>query len=244
MAEENRKYKSFHDIPPRDYMYFPKGTIEMGKPGKFSRVEIAHLTISIIVLTIAFSIALSGNNLIIGFLVGFRLDRLPLSFFMSLLGVLSAFFFHELAHKFMAQKYGLWAEFRMYTHGLFYAIILGFTSPIVFAAPGAVMFMGEAREFEMGYTALSGPLANIITSVVTLPLYLFVFYEDAILSQLFGFVCFINAILAAFNLLPFEPFDGVKIVKWNALVWTVMFIIAVLYLSIIMVRFNPAFQMF
>ena len=38
MVEEKKHYKSFHDIPPRDYMYFPKGTIDLGKPGEFSRI--------------------------------------------------------------------------------------------------------------------------------------------------------------------------------------------------------------
>ena len=55
MDEINKKYRSYHDIPPREYMYFPKGTIELGNPGEFSRLEITHLIISIIVLTIAFS---------------------------------------------------------------------------------------------------------------------------------------------------------------------------------------------
>jgi len=55
MAEEIKTRTSFHDISPREYMYFPKGTLERGKPGKFSRIEINHLFISIIVLTIAFS---------------------------------------------------------------------------------------------------------------------------------------------------------------------------------------------
>ena len=64
MAEKRKIYTSFHDISPREYMYFPKGTIEMSKPGKFSRLELQHLLISICVLTIAFAFVLSENNLI------------------------------------------------------------------------------------------------------------------------------------------------------------------------------------
>lgn len=55
MDKERKVYTSFHDIPPRDYMYFPKGTIEVGKPGKFSMIEIKHILVSVFVLTIAFS---------------------------------------------------------------------------------------------------------------------------------------------------------------------------------------------
>ena len=54
-AEEKKIYTSFHDIPPREYMYFPKGTIEVSKPGSFSRTEINHLFISMFVLTFAFA---------------------------------------------------------------------------------------------------------------------------------------------------------------------------------------------
>jgi len=52
MAEKRKIYTSFHDIPPREYMYFPKGTLERGKPGKFSRIEINHLLISMGVFSI------------------------------------------------------------------------------------------------------------------------------------------------------------------------------------------------
>ena len=34
MSERREIYTSFHDIPVRDYMYFPKGSIDVGKPGK------------------------------------------------------------------------------------------------------------------------------------------------------------------------------------------------------------------
>jgi len=66
MDKEKKIYESFHEIPIRDYMYFPKGSIETAKPGKFSRIEIKHLLISIFVLTFAFSLSLSGNNIIEG----------------------------------------------------------------------------------------------------------------------------------------------------------------------------------
>ncbi|MGF3554149.1 MAG: hypothetical protein ACQXXF_02590, partial [Thermoplasmatota archaeon] len=76
MEKEKKIYTSFHDIPVREYMYFPKGTLEVGKPGKFSRIEVLHLMFSIFVLTIAFSFALSGNNLFNGLSTGFKIDNL------------------------------------------------------------------------------------------------------------------------------------------------------------------------
>lgn len=234
MAEKRKIYTSFHDIPPREYMYFPKGTLEMGKPGRFSRTEIVHLFISMSVLTLAFSFALTTNNVLDGVTYGFNLESLLLFIPVSFLGIVTAFFFHELSHKFMAQKYGLWSEFRMYPRGLLIALTLSFFTGFVFAAPGAVMFRGETRTFETGRIAAAGPLANILTAFVTFPLYRFVFFEETSTigqitpGQIVGFICLINAFLATFNLLPFGPLDGVKVIRWNATVWIILLIIAII----------------
>lgn len=236
MAEKRKIYTSFHDIPPREYMYFPKGTLELGKPGKFSRIEIIHLLISIIVLTMAFAFALTNNNLIYGFT---NSRFLPLGIAMSFLGILTAFFFHELSHKFMAQKYGLWSEFRMYPMGLLLAFLLAFFTGFVFAAPGAVMFRGDSRSFETGRIATVGPLANIVIASITFPLYLFVFFETPTIGPIVGFICLINAFLATFNLLPFGPLDGAKVIRWNATVWIILFSIAIAMMMSIFLRFSP-----
>lgn len=232
MAQERKIYTSFHDIPPREYMYFPKGTLDAGKPGKFSRIEIKHLLISISVLTIAFSFALSGNNLITAVSNGYDLDNLFLYIPLSFLGILTAFFFHELSHKFMAQKHGLWAEFRMFSQGLYLALILGIFTPFVFAAPGAVMFRGGSRTYETGQIAMAGPLANIIIALITYPLYVYVFSNTPI-GTIIRFICLINAFLAMFNLLPFGPLDGTKIIRWNATIWLILLIFSITLFTLI-----------
>jgi Zn-dependent protease len=227
MDEERKVYNSFHDIPPREYMYFPEGSLDAGKPGRFSRIEITHLIISMVVLTTAFAFALSENSLTYLLSRGFNLDLLTYGFLMSFLGITTAFFFHELAHKFTAQRYGLWSEFRMFPSGLLLALFLGVFIGFPFAAPGAVMFMGGSRSFETGRIAAAGPTANIIIAAITLFLYLFVFYDVSLIGPIVGFICLINAFLAAFNLLPFGPLDGVKIIRWNVNIWILLFIIAV-----------------
>jgi len=234
MPDEKRVYKSFHDIPLRDYMYFPKGVIEADKPGRFSRTEIIHLLISIIVLTIAFSFAFTKNNLFYG---GIDINSLISFFPISFLAVLTAFFFHELSHKFMAQKYGLWSEFRMYPLGLLLALLLAFFTGFVFAAPGAVMFRGDTRNFETGKIATVGPLANLAVALVTLPLY-FVFFEST-LGGIIGFICLINAFLATFNLLPFGPLDGAKIVRWNPTIWVLLLSTAIAIVMYTFIRISP-----
>ncbi len=230
---DKKVYTSFHDIPPREYMYFPKGTMEVSKPGNFSRVEIQHLFISIFVLTFAFAFALTPFN----FLDGFNINNLVYGLLLSFLGISTAFFFHEMSHKFTAQKFGLWAEYRMFPQGLLLASILGIFTGFVFAAPGAVMFQGGSKNYETGRIAMAGPLSNIIIASVTLFLYLFIFYEIDLIGEIIAFICFINAFLAVFNLLPFGPLDGTKIIKWNATVWIILLIFSILLITQILPKF-------
>lgn len=230
---DKKVYTSFHDIPPREYMYFPKGTMEVSKPGNFSRIEIQHLFISIIVLTFAFTFALTPFN----FLKGFNINNLVYGLVLSFLGISTAFFFHEMSHKFTAQKFGLWAEYRMFPQGLLLASVLGIFTGFVFAAPGAVMFQGGSKNYETGRIAMAGPLSNIIIASVTLSLYLFIFYEIEIIGEIIAFICFINAFLAVFNLLPFGPLDGTKIIRWNATVWVILLIFSILLLTQILPKF-------
>ena len=225
MVEQQKSYPSLQDIPPREYMYFPKGTLEMGKPGKFSKTEIIHLAIALLILTFAFSFPLSQSHLLFG---SINLEAWVLALPASFLALLTAFFVHELSHKFMPQKYGLWSEFRMFPAGLALSFFLALFTGVVFAAPGAVMFQGETRPFETGRIAAAGSLANIIIAAITLPLYLFVVFETGFLGKMVGFICAVNALLATFNLLPFATLDGKKVIHWNGIVWAVLFICALL----------------
>ena len=224
MSERPKLYTSFHDLSPREYMYIPTGSLQGGKPGSFSRTEIVHIVVAIFVLTVAFSFTLSP---LYRFSVSKLVAVLPLSF----LGIFTAFFVHELSHKFMAQRYGLWSEFRMYPLGLVLSLLLGIFTGYVFAAPGAVMFRGEARPFETGRIAAAGPLANILVAIVTYPLSIW-FFNSSITGFSVGgivvFVCFVNAFLATFNLIPLGPLDGRKIFKWNEIAWFLLFTCALL----------------
>jgi Zn-dependent protease len=213
-------------------MYIPEGNLQVGKPGSFSRIELGHLFIAIAVLTIAFTFTFSKNSLLF-FLLGSKIDIVAYFSFIprSFLGIVTAFFIHELSHKFIAQKYGLWSEFRMYPRGLLLSVIIAFFTGLVFAAPGAVMFRGSARLFETGRIAAAGPAANIIIAIVTYVLYHFIFYNMGFWGTLIGFISLVNFLLATFNLLPFGPLDGKKVLQWNGIAWFVLFSISVLFLS-------------
>ncbi len=233
MVEKKKEYPSLQDMSPSEYMYFPKGSLEEGRPGHFSRREFLDLSLAVLVLTVAFSFSISRNNFFWGFS---NLSDLVVSFPISFFGIISAFFVHELSHKFMAQKFGLWSEFRTYPKGLLLSLVLSLITPIIFAAPGAVMFRGDSRQYEQGRIASAGPTANVIIACATLPLYLFVFFEQDFIGRVIGMVCLVNSLLATFNLLPFGPLDGAKVLRWNGIIWSLLFIVAILVTFIIISR--------
>jgi Zn-dependent protease len=74
--------------------------------------------------------------------------------------------------------------------------------------------------------------------MITLPIYLFVLFEESMIAEIVAFICLINAFLATFNLLPFGPLDGVKVIRWNATVWVILLIIAIAILMLIFTRFT------
>ena len=229
MGDLTGRKQTFHDLSPREYMYFPKGTLEMGKPGQFSTLELSHILFAMLVLTIAFAFALSRNSLLMLLLRNspFNIHQLLTGFGLSFVAIVSAFFCHELSHKLMAQHYRLWSEFRMYPKGLLISLLLSMVTGFVFAMPGAVMFRGEPRPFEEGKIAMAGPLANMMITSIFLPLFLFVLYgQPGVLTKTIGFICLVNSVFAVFNLFPFGPLDGVKIFQWSPAVWATMFIVS------------------
>lgn len=196
---------------------------------EFSRREVWHIAASTAVLAAAFAFALSCSFLLSTPFTGpvcgdpginwstFLFPALPV----SLAIVIAAFVLHELAHKFSAQHYGLWAEFRASMSGLAIALGVSASLGVVVAAPGAVMIRGPASEKEAGIISLWGPIVNIAFALVCLPLWLATDQSVAFdiglpqVGNIFQLALLINVVLAAFNMLPFGPLDGRKIVRWS-----------------------------
>lgn len=218
-----KTYYSFHDIPFKDRDNYDGGIQPSGI--KFSRQEIIHILIAMAALTIAFSFAfvtyppLSHIDEVIGFL--------PLSF----LAIATAFFCHEIAHKYVGQKFGYWSEFRMYPRGLLFALFLAILAGIVFAAPGAVQIFGRPDREEMGKIAVAGPVTNLILGLLFVGIW---YSSSGIIASISFFVAYINVFLAFFNLLPFGPLDGAKIFRWKKELWGMLIGIDIVLFLIIL----------
>jgi len=137
--------------------------------------------------------------------------------------VITAFACHEVAHKYVGMRYGYWSEYRMFPQGLLLALLLSFTG-FLFAAPGAVVIFGSPPREENGKISAAGPATNIVISAVCAPLSPVI---GGMAGEIVGGIAAINAFLAFFNLIPFGPLDGRKILAWNTGVWAMMLVVSI-----------------
>ncbi|MFH1636967.1 MAG: site-2 protease family protein [Candidatus Woesearchaeota archaeon] len=159
-------------------------------------------------ISLAFGIVLYGGpKFELGFLFSFIIAGVTVGI---------GFLFHELAHRTVARYYGCRAFFKADPFMLILAIgmsLFGF----VFAAPGAVYILGYAGKSRNGKISIAGPLTNIVLSALFLVTLVFATHPSIALIGKYGHM--INAWLAAFNLIPFGPFDGKKVFAWNKWIW-------------------------
>jgi len=174
---------------------------------KFSKKEIIDLVKSWIFVSLAFTI-----------FQGLKLEFSTLIFSTITIGL--GFILHELAHKFVAQKYGCAAEFRSNDSMLLFGVVLSFFS-LLFLAPGAVFILGRVSLQQSGKISAAGPATNIILALLFL-----VFVTLGVFPQIAFLGMIINSWLAVFNLLPFPSFDGQKILAWNKVVYIGMVIVS------------------
>jgi Zn-dependent protease len=199
---------------PKSYQY----SVTIGQPrtakGRvyFSPREVKHLLVAgLLVMVIGLSSALYPG------LFG-SVDWLALGVFAVILT--GSFFAHEIAHKVMAQKRGLWAEFRLTMWGAVVTLISVISPFFKFISPGAVMVSGSASAKEMGKVSLAGPAVNCFLSVVFFGLAL---PSSGQYQYFLFFAAFLNGFMALFNLIPVGILDGYKIFSWDKKVWAVIF---------------------
>ena len=183
----------------------------------FSDYEKAQIAESVALLTVALALALPGG-------LSRALEQptvLGVKLLMSFAAVMTGFLLHELAHKWMAQKYGCWAEYRGNRKGLLLALLMGAVGFLI-AAPGAVMVAGHVTNRQHGHIAAVGPLTNIALALAALPFYLLLANAAGPLGwagALAQFLVIINLILGGFKMIPVPPLDGSKIMAWSNAAW-------------------------
>lgn len=188
-------------------------------PYLFSGKEVRDILVAWAALALAFSIAYAGG--IGGGLRLFRGESLPVLFLVSFVAVGSGFVLHELMHKFTAERYGYWAEFRMWVMGIVLALITS-SFGFIFAAPGATYIQGyNVTDRQNAIISLAGPVTNIVIAFLFL---LVGMVGNGIVYDIGAIGFPVNLFLATFNMLPIMPLDGAKVFKWNKLLWAGVFL--------------------
>lgn len=220
--------KDFLEQPARDREFLEHIHERSGRPQerlrsalydviylRFSKTEVLHLAIATVLVTVV------GMSI-----YDFRL-QLDFTAVQTLVIFVSAFIIHELGHKFLAQFYNAWAEFRV----LFYGAVMTAISalpffPFKFIAPGVVWVSSNLSQSRSGKVSWIGPLTNLAMGTGFLVSYMALAAIDSGNSILLVGVRF-NGFIAFFNMIPFMGLDGQKIFGWNRLVWVLTFTAAI-----------------
>ncbi len=195
---------------------------------RISRRELFDLIVAWLAISIAFAIIFakggSGELFVQTSLVTFLLFL-----GISLVTVGIGFILHEMAHKFTAIHYGYHSEFRKNDVMLVIAILLAALVGFVFAAPGATLIFGQTTREQNGKISAMGPLTNLILCI---PFGAMVIGAQTLGGAGFGSILAtigfvglnVNAMIAAFNMLPISILDGKKVLSWNIGVFLILIV--------------------
>jgi Zn-dependent protease len=176
-----------------------------------------HIALALVALSFSFEFVLFRNEIFEGNILA-NIPLIAIFFLQTLFIMAFSFVLHELGHKYVAQKKGLWAEFRAWPAGLLLAVVMAIVSKggFVFAAPGAVVIGPKKQgttEFsfktlekkDVGLIGIIGVIINIVLATI------FGLLSIIFPAKIFMIGAQINGILAVFNLIPIAMFDGAKV---------------------------------
>ena len=191
-------------------------------------------------------------------------------------GFLAAIVFHEAAHAYTAHKFGdptakLQGRLSL-NPAVHYDLVGTIIFPLVGAMLGGVIFGWakpvpvDERNFKnvrnsVFWVSFAGPLANIALAVIAAFLLAFlitqishetVFFTE--FAEMLKMAIMINIVIAVFNLIPFPPLDGSKMVctfldyetarRYEDLQrYSYLFIILILFTPLLDLVMTPALQM-
>ncbi len=184
----------------------------------FSKDELKDILIATLVLGFAFAYgSYSGLSLLLGTAI------------MTTILIFS-FIPHELAHKYIAIKYGYYARYVKWDWGLFLTLLMALVThgKFLIAINGAVTIYSGTRQMgseENAKISMAGPVTNMIFATVFL--ILAILLKSGTIHWILYNIAFVNAILAVFNLLPIPPLDGSKIFWYSIPLWLVVFLSSV-----------------
>lgn len=193
---------------------------------RFYPDEMRDLAAAWVALGIAFSIFIfvtTGRQVFPDIMGALSSPLFGRVFVISMVTVGVGFLLHELAHKVVAVWFGQTAAFKA-DYGMLALCIGAAFAGFLFAAPGAVYHRGRISERENGLVSVAGPLTNVVLAAVFLPLV----FADGFLGDVGQLGVLINAVLAAFNMIPFGPLDGKKVLSWSKVIFAVVFVGTVL----------------
>jgi Zn-dependent protease len=188
---------------------------------RISRRELRDLVIAWLAISFAFTIIFIRPAL--------RVEPVYalLLFGVALVTVGIGFVLHEMAHKFAAMRYGYRAEFRKDNVMLLVAVLLAALVGVVFAAPGATIVSGYSITREQyGRISAAGPIINLLLCIPFAAVLFGTGMLTGLPAQLAGLVGMVglqvNAMIAAFNMLPVSVLDGRKVLAWNPGVFAIL----------------------
>jgi len=190
----------------------------------FSKRELRDLAVAWLALGAAFTIFIDRSIAEAAMRGTIDSSTAALALGVSLATVGVAFLLHELAHKVVAVRFGQVAAFQA-DYAMLFLAVMSALAGFLFAAPGAVVHRGRITARENGLIALAGPVTNIGLAAVFLPLMLF---GPGLLGLVGQRGVSINLLLAGFNMIPYGPLDGKKVIGWSKSVYLAVAVPSVL----------------
>ncbi|NVM53897.1 MAG: hypothetical protein HWN66_09360 [Candidatus Helarchaeota archaeon] len=192
---------------------------------KFSALELQHLALGLILMF--------GVGISMFFTIYWLYGKEPDwgNFLLLALFVTLAFLLHEFGHKFVGIRLGNWSEFRLIKiFTILTAISVIPFNPIKIVCPGAVQVTGDTSTENMGKIALAGPVVNLILAAIFIILANILFVPTDNMFNVLIIATNLNSLLGIFNLIPFGPLDGLKVIRWNKIYYfiTIALLIAIL----------------